>query len=132
MVDASIALAWVFPGEGTSRTDELLDRVEETGGVVPRIWAMEVANALLVAERRGRQTEAETSRVGQYLAGLNLAEAEDPGVLALTTLVPLARQHHLTVYDAAYLHLAIRLDLPLATNDEALASAARDVGLEVL
>ena len=131
VLDASTALAWYFEDETAELADVAAERSYSDRVVVPQHWFLEVASAVLKGERRGR-TDAAAS--AQYFARLRTLEAEvdllEPDeVLAL---VPLARMLRLSVYDAAYLELAQRRGLPLATLDHPLAAAARAVGLEVI
>ena len=132
VVDASLALAWCLTGEATPRTEGLLDRVVASDAVVPPFWSYEIANGLLVAERRGRQTEAETARFIELLEGLPIEPDLDAAGLAFSAVIGLARAHRLTTYDAAYLELSARRGLPIATNDDDLVAAALAAGVEVL
>jgi len=130
VLDASIVMAWCFDDESTPITERLLD-LASTGAeiVVPAIWPFEVANALLVAERRKRISVAQAtvflSRIGRYAVSVE----ETPASQAFGEILALARQHTLTVYDAAYLELALRRALPLATLDDDLRHVAKRVGI---
>jgi predicted nucleic acid-binding protein len=128
VVDASLALAWCLPNEATSRTDEILNEVTASSAVVPPVWPFEMANALLNSERRRRIDTASTAGMVDFLSGLPITL--DSGGSAFSTILALARQYHLTVYDASYLELAMRLGLRLATNDSDLKNAAIAVGVE--
>jgi hypothetical protein len=77
VLDASMALAWLFVDEGTAATDEVLRRVVIEGGIVPSLWRLEVANALQIAVRRGRCDEAYVDRSLQYLAELPIATDDE-------------------------------------------------------
>jgi predicted nucleic acid-binding protein len=132
VIDASLALAWFLPGETSARTEELFDRVGLSGGAVPSNWRCEIANGLLVAERRGRITEAQTFGFIARLAVLPIDVKTEDSLSDVAPFLDLARSHGLTAYDAAYVELAVRLGLPLATNDSDMQMAARRVGLEVL
>lgn len=126
VVDASVAVAWVHPGQSTRETEALLEQVGRgTKLVVPALWPVEVANALLVLERRGKLAADERSEALSALLALDCEV--DPGMasLALTQLSQLATELKLSVYDAAYLELALRLKLPLACKDGPLRDAAR-------
>ena len=121
-------MAWFFPDEATAHTDALLERVRREGAVAPAIWPLEVANVMLFGEKRGRVTASDTDDFIALLGLLPiLVDDQAPG-LAFATILPLARRHKLTVYDAAYLELALRLGLPLATLDKELRLAAPTVG----
>ena len=130
VVDASIAMAWCFEDEATDATDALLDRLQGDRAVVPAIWPLEVANVLLVAERRRRLTEAQASRFLEILAQLPI-DVDDSAVDA-AAVVAAGRRHALTSYDASYLVLAERLGASLATLDRSLAKAARRAGVQLL
>jgi len=132
VIDASIALAWVFSDEGNEETQAILDQVGEHGASVPPLWALEVANALLMAERRSRLSRAAVEENLSLLAALDLAIADLPTAEPWKPALLLARAHGLTVYDAAYLDLAVRLKLPLATLDKELRQAAVALNVPVL
>ncbi len=121
VVDASVVLAWALP-EAHNTAMLALQRVENDEAVVPGLWWFEVRNGLVVNERRGRITAIETDIFLQRIARLSTRVGGAPDE-ALT--MALARRHRLTVYDAAYLELAIREGLPLASLDTALIRAAR-------
>ncbi|MFO0847128.1 MAG: type II toxin-antitoxin system VapC family toxin [Gemmataceae bacterium] len=126
VVDASVALAWVFPDEASAATEAVLRRVGDEGGLVPAVWPLEVANALVGGERTGRLARADARRAFALYAGLPLKVCPvGPGLdTGLGQVVALARRHALTTYDAAYLELAVRTGTPLATLDRRLAAAA--------
>jgi predicted nucleic acid-binding protein len=129
-VDASVTLAWFFPDEATPQTESLLGELADQGAAAPSVWPLEVANALIVAERRGRILEAETA---QYLRMLENFEVEvhPSAPERAPSLVALARDYGLTVYDSSYLELAARLALPLATADNRLRLVAEKVGVAI-
>lgn len=129
MLDASIVVAWAFSDEHHPVATAALDRLETDEGVAPTLWWFEVRNALLAGERRQRLDSASTIVFLQRLARLPIAldRAPDEGLL-----LDLARRHRLTVYDAAYLELAVRRGLMLATLDEDLHAAAITDGVGTL
>jgi predicted nucleic acid-binding protein len=132
-LDASVALCWCFPEQGTSYTDAVMKVVEEGGEVrVPFIWPLEVSNALLIAERYKRVTVRQTAAFFRYAKEWLLPPDTQALGSAFDSLLNLARRYQLSSYDAAYLELALREGLPLATLDSALRSAARRVGVELL
>ncbi|MGO9464305.1 MAG: type II toxin-antitoxin system VapC family toxin, partial [Isosphaeraceae bacterium] len=96
---------------------------------VPSLWPLEVANALLVGERRGRITSAETARFVAILGAFPITVDDQTVAHAWTDTMHLARAHNLSSYDAAYLELAIRFGLPLAALDGRLKAAAGAVGV---
>ncbi len=132
VVDASITLAWVLVDETTPFTDSIRRRVLDEGAMVPSIWTLEVANALVVAERRGRQSAAAVTRALAALQQLPITVLSGSLGDDLNVVASTARDHNLTAYDAAYLSLARQHAVPLATLDTQLVSAALRVGVEVL
>ena len=123
VLDASVA--WCFEDESTGFTEGVLDLLSTgTEVLTPAIWPFEVANALLVAERRKRITVAQVTALLQRMAGLRISvDPIQPGT-AFNQILPVARQNNLTEYDAAYVELALREALPLATRDDKLRRAA--------
>ena len=132
VLDASVALSWVLPDESNARADAVLERLEAEPVFVPQLWTLEISNALLAAERRGRIGEAQVQRGLTALLALPISVETAEAAQVFASTLALARQHGLSVYDAAYLDLAIRLALPLATLDGNLARAARKSGVEVV
>lgn len=126
VVDASMAVAWVHPGQATAETDALLEQVGQgIRVVVPALWPVEVANALLVLERRKKLTARERGLALTALRSLRCVVDHEMSSQAFTVLSKLASDLTLSVYDAAYLELALRLELPLACKDGPLREAAR-------
>ncbi len=132
MIDASVALAWCFADEATPATDALLDRLAEEEAAAPALWRLEVANALAMAERRGRLTLAGLTRSLALLQRVAVVIDGEGSERAFREVLDLARNERLTVYDAAYLELALRLGLPLASKDARLRRAAAGHGLALL
>lgn len=132
VLDSSVALAWVLPDEGNPHADELLERLITEGAVVPPIWPLEIGNVLLVALRRGRIRQEEFETVVERLARLPVEIDIEATDHALASVLLLAAQLGLTTYDAAYLDLAQRRNLPLATLDKRLRAACATAKLEVL
>ena len=130
VIDASVAMAWCFEDEASEATEAALDRLGDDHAVVPAIWPLEVANVLLVAERRGRLSEAQASRFLELLAQLPIDIDDSPADVA--GIVATGRRHTLSSYDASYLLLAERLGASLATLDQALTKAARKAGVQLL
>ena len=129
VLDASVTVCWAFEDETDVYAESVGDALPDAKALVPSLWPLEVANALLAGERRGRITEA---RVTQFLALLHsqpIALDEETGVRAWTETLHLARTHRLSVYDASYLELAIRRGLPLATLDAELRAASAALGV---
>jgi predicted nucleic acid-binding protein len=121
VLDASITLAWAFQ-EVEPTASEARERLRREDAVVPSLWWFEVRNGLVMGERRRLLTE---QRSGRFLRDLGRVTLIVDGIPDETAVLTLARRHRLTVYDAAYLELAQRQALPLATLDGELATAAR-------
>ncbi|MDX2225435.1 MAG: type II toxin-antitoxin system VapC family toxin [Rhodospirillaceae bacterium] len=132
VVDASAMLPTVLEDESDSQSDQLLDRVVTRGAHAPSIWAHEVANAVLVAARRRRIAEHDVGRVFENLHALDVVLHEATLERVAGPIRHVAQSHGLTIYDASYLDLAVRLQLPLATRDVALQAAARVTGVELI
>lgn len=132
VLDCSVTMSWILPDEAVDGTAALRASLVENTAVVPGLWPIEVANVLLVATRRGRIEEAIWPALLERLGLLPIEVDVETGVRAFTDSLRLARDQRLSVYDAAYLELAIRRRLPLATLDRGLAAAARRAGLRVL
>jgi predicted nucleic acid-binding protein len=128
VVDASILVAWAFD-EVNAVASEARERMRREAAAVPALWWFEVLNALIQGERRGRFTELGTARFLRDISRLVINVDRIPSEHAVLTL---ARRHRLTVYDAAYLELALREALLLATLDEALVAAARAEGVPLV
>ena len=133
VMDASVACAWVLPSQGSPGADALLAHIEAGAiVVVPSSWFLDVANGLLVAQRRKLITASERRQALQRLLVLTVTIDEDAGRAAFGQTSELAEQYGLSVYDAAYLEIGLRRRLPLGTRDKALRAAARRSGLSVL
>jgi predicted nucleic acid-binding protein len=128
VLDCSVAVAWFFEDETDVYADAVMDAAVAGGAIVPCLWHHEIANALIVAERRGRVTAAKSAR---YLSSLDALRIDlDSVPPAAGELLAVGRDFALSSYDAAYLHLAMREGLPLATRDRALEKAAATAGVE--
>jgi predicted nucleic acid-binding protein len=130
VLDSSVALTWFLRDELPER--ELRTRIAVEGAVAPILWQWEVANALLMSERRGRLSSADRSAAFSELRGLPIEIDEDSFTHAWTGTFTLALAHRLTIYDAAYLELAQRRGLPLASLDRALRTGAAAARIAVL
>jgi predicted nucleic acid-binding protein len=131
VLDASVALAWCFPDESSNYADRVLGALEAQMIIVPAVWPLEIANALLVGERRKRIRPPEVRRFVELLKGLNIVEDAQSVADTVNNILPMAREYDLSSYDAAYLDVAVRQDLPLATLDGALQKAARKSGIKI-
>lgn len=129
VLDGSMALAWCFPDEKASYPNSVLDALADTTAWVPALWHQEVANALLMGERRRRSTEADTIHWLGFLRALPIGIDDELMNRAWTDCLHLARTHNLSAYDAAYLELALRRGLPIATLDDKLRTAMKAAGV---
>jgi predicted nucleic acid-binding protein len=132
VLDSSVALAWLLPDEGSDAVDQLADRLEQDTASVPAIWALEVGDALLVAQRRGRIKDDELARLIAALDSLPIEVDPEAAQSGLLAIVDLAKRLGLTTYDAAYVELAQRRALALATLDGRLRSACAALQVPVL
>jgi predicted nucleic acid-binding protein len=133
VLDCSVTLSWFLPGELTDSNQAVRKMIE--GGAsasVPCLWALEVANALLVAERRKRISRRDSEAAWAALEKLPTEVDAETGQRAGRDILTLARRQQLSIYDAAYLELAVRLGIPLASLDELLRAAARRLKIPVL
>jgi predicted nucleic acid-binding protein len=129
VLDASIAAAWVFPDEDAAVATEAAFQLVDDHALVPTLFWFEIRNLLLVGERRGRVDQPAGMR---FLAHLDSLPLEDDRLPASAALLALARSHGLSAYDAAYLELAQRRAVPLATLDRRLAAAAEAEGVGLM
>jgi predicted nucleic acid-binding protein len=129
VLDCSVALAWCFHDEQDPYADAIAARFPAVDLIVPSLWHLEIANIFVVAERRGRATQADTQTWLGFLTSLAVTVDGETVTRAWADTLSLARAHNLTSYDAAYLELALRLGIPLATLDSQLKSAAQAVGV---
>ena len=133
VLDASIALAWALPDETSLQADQFLSRVSAKDVLwVPPLWWYEVANALILAERRKRLTEADGIQLRELYGMLPIKTDMIIGPDTIERLRTLAREYSLSAYDATYLELALRKGLRLATLDQNLQAAARKAGVRIL
>jgi predicted nucleic acid-binding protein len=132
VVDSSVALTWCFEDEQTPAALALLEAVVEAGAVAPSLWPLEVLNALIMAERRKRVDAAQRQRLTGFLRDLPIVLDSETAAQAWSATIQLAELYRLTVYDAAYLELAQRRDLPLASLDQELRAAAEAAGVALV
>ena len=132
VLDVSLSCAWCFADEASEPALAILDRLQAGRAHVPALWLWETANVLVQAERRGRISSAAIRTYLGLLEGLPISLDQPTTVSAWHDTLALARSHRLTSYDAAYLELALRRGLPLATRDKALQAAARLEGVPLM
>ena len=133
VADSSVGIAWAARSQSSPDCDDLLTEISKGRPfVVPGLWMMEVANALLVLARRKKITTEDCESARRFLAALVPQIDEEATTLALSDIYCLAENHSLTIYDAVYLELAIRRNLPLASRDTSLRKAANRCGVDLL
>jgi predicted nucleic acid-binding protein len=125
VVDNSVVMAWCFQNGGNRYAEDVLESLEAGEAFVPAIWPLEVGNVLLVAERRKRLSHASVVRFLALLSSLPIRVEQETPERMLKEIVSLARAHELSTYDASYLDLAMRLGLPIATQDTSLTRASK-------
>jgi predicted nucleic acid-binding protein len=131
VLDCSVAMSWCFDDENNTYADQVLESLLTVKAIVPTLWPLEVANVLVVAERRKRLTEAQMIRAIALLQALPIGVDETTAQRALGATLTLAREHNLSAYDAAYLELAMREGLSLATVDAKLIQVISYCGVEL-
>lgn len=129
VLDSSLALSWYFKDEMDPYADAVATNFPSVRAAVPVIWPLEIANALLMGERRNRSTEAQAARWLGHLRSLPIAIDDETSDRAWGDTLRLARAHGLSAYDAAYLELSLRQTLPLASLDAKLKAAATAAGV---
>ena len=132
VLDASVALLWLAPETNPSGTDyaaTALAGLKESQAVAPSLLALEIANVVAKLESKGVITEADSQRYIVLLGRLNITVDQATAAHALGDTLNIARRYKLSAYDAAYLELALRTGLPLATLDAGLAKAAINAGV---
>jgi predicted nucleic acid-binding protein len=131
VLDCSVTMAWYFRDEATAYANAVRKSLSRAGALVPALWPLEVANILIMGERRQRSTEAEVSRWLRYLQLLPIRLDDETASRAWSDILHVARSYELSAYDASYLELAIRLGLPLASLDDKLKAAAASAGVSM-
>ena len=132
VLDCSATLAWIYPEETSKAIESVFDHVVENGAVVPDLWRIEIANSLTMAMRSRRITEEERAASLHDLADLRISADNQTGERVWSDTLKLADRYRLTIYDATYLELALRLSLPLATLDTDLRKACRNARVPLL
>ena len=134
VLDASVALLWLVPGTnpaGVDYAEATLVALKDAQALVPSLWALEVANVVAKLETKTIVTEADSQRYVALLGQLPIVTDPATATHALGDTLNLARRYRLSAYDAAYLELALRTGLPLATLDAGLAKAAATAGVQI-
>jgi len=124
-------MCWCFPDECDPYAARILEKLDVNETLVPIVWSLEVANALLTEERRGRLSEADVLRFLEILRSLPIFVDSTPSEQVLDDILALGRRHDLSAYNASYLELAMRQGVPLATLDVRLTEAAKAAGVTI-
>jgi predicted nucleic acid-binding protein len=125
VLDCSVTMSWLFEDETTPYTEAILDKLATHTAIVPALWPLEVANVLVHAVRHKRITEVQAANFMDALAKLSIHVDESTATRAMHSIYALAHAEKLTIYDAAYLDLASREKIPIATLDKDLINAAK-------
>lgn len=129
VLDSSVTMAWYFRDEARAYAKAVRKSLGTVSAVVPALWPIEIANILILGERRGRSTEADAHKWLGYLQMLPIRVDDETAARAWSDIRLVARSYHLSAYDACYLELAIRLGLPLASLDDKLKESAAAAGV---
>ena len=124
VLDNSIVIAWCFQDQTNVLTEAVLRKLEISAAYVPAIWPLEVGNVLAATERKGCLSKADVIRILSFIKNLPIIVEQESPERMLTEILSLAWEYRLSTYDASYLDLAMRLGLPLATQDKELRAAA--------
>jgi len=131
IADISVVLAWLFEEEQTTKALDILRRIEKDVLLVPPLWWSELENGILMGERWGRKTPAESSAFLKLVRSLPIRTDDTARHRISDDILDIGRRYNLTAYDASYIELAIREAAPLATFDEAIRKCARGVGVKI-
>jgi predicted nucleic acid-binding protein len=132
VIDNSIVMAWCFEDEASAYTDAIQELLVDNTAVVPAIWPLEVANVLLVAERKKRISKVDSGHFVALLSQLPIEVEPADSDRVFHDVLSLARQHQLSSYDASYLDLAIRKGVPIASLDKAIIRAAKEIKVHLI
>ncbi len=132
VIDNSVVMSWCFKDEAGAYADAVLEKLTAARAVVPAIWSLEVVNVLLVAERKERLKQADSTRFLTLLLQLPIETEKEWFQEAMPDLLAVGRDLGLSSYDLSYLDLAVRRNCPLATLDQTLIAAAEKTGVSIL
>lgn len=131
VLDCSITMAWCFEDEANDYTEDILESLKDSNALVPTIWPLEVANVLLIAKKNKRINEVQVASFIDALTALPIIVDLTSSSRAMHSTFVLANKTGLTIYDAAYLEIAIREKIPLLTLDKGLLKAAKMMNIPV-
>jgi predicted nucleic acid-binding protein len=129
VLDCSVTMAWCFRDEHTENSAQILHKLSQSKALVPSIWSLEVQNVLNVAERNNRISAANADQFCKLLSSLPIEIDMGFNRLLNDQITALIRTHELSAYNAAYLELALRFKIPLASYDSKLRAAATLAGV---
>ena len=132
VLDSSVALSWCFEDEATPVTKDILKDVKNGEAVVPNLWTLEIANTLSLSVRKKRIDDAGVTRFLLLIENLPIVTDDETAAHALKDTLALSRHCELTAYDAAYIELAQRLDIPLASKDRQICAAAKKLKIKLI
>jgi len=132
VLDCSVTAAWLLEDEFVAGAEQVLDSLLTSTAHVPSIWHLEIGNVLLKTLRRGRISTTAFQLLLKELEALPVVTDGETERLSFRDILELARRYSLTTYDASYLELAARLNLPLSTLDKALVRAAAEIGVKTI
>lgn len=130
VVDASVVVRWLFEDEKSDAAEKVLRDIHKQGGSAPSLLTLEVCNALVVGVRRKRLSDADMHQGIEIVKSVPIQLDDINGIRVLSDVTKLAQLYELTVYDATYLELAMRMSIPIATFDSALRTAAKKAGVK--
>lgn len=125
VIDNSVVMAWCFGNEESGYADGVLESLESMQAIAPSIWPLETGNVLVVAERRKRLNKAAGIRFLALINDLPINVVQESPERMTKEILALARERHISTYDASYLDLAMRKGVPIATQDSGLKKAAK-------
>lgn len=131
ILDCSITMAWCFEDEITEFSERVFNSLTNSIALVPALWALEVANVLLIAERKKRLNKITSAAFKDSLHMLPIQIDHTTAYRAMGSIMEIASETGITIYDATYLELALHTSLPLATFDKDLKKAAEAVGIKL-
>ena len=131
VIDNSVVMSWCFSSESNKYSEAVLESMEDAVVAVPSIWSLEVVNVLVVAERIGRLSEADSTRFIALLNQLPILIEHELYENKMSDLLSLGKKYNLSSYDASYLELAMRSGLSLATLDKNLRQACKKAKVPV-
>ncbi len=129
VLDCSVTMAWCFEDEVTNYSEKIFDSLSQTKAIVPSLWLLEVANVLLIAQRKKRISKIQSIAFMDLLSQLPIQVDYASVDRAMSSIIEIAEETQLTIYDATYLELAIHTKLPLCTLDKSLKVAAKKLAV---